>query len=208
MEKIEGELENSPLRESTIISFQEIISKNGQVEYLAKKYGYYYYYKGRNGVLSKYPITKSGFVIVNQDTDRKAIWVDLLIESSQPIRIYIPHLSYKIKINPFIADIRGKEMNQILEHTEAFDGPIIIAGDLNTIGFLFFGHSREPAILYAKRAGFVDAMKDIKYSSQRFVGRVDWILARGFKILTSTQGNYGGSDHRWIQSTLEIVNDP
>lgn len=210
MERHLEEFQETNLGKADIVCFQEIKEINGtpQAQYIAEQLGYPYYFQpGSNAIISKYPIIATGEVQLQPDSGRASPFADINI-NGKVVRVHGPHLSFKKGKNFFISKYRGKQMRSILNHVNQFDGPSIIAGDINTVGRLWFGgHKREKAIKYAFKAGFVDALEDVlkwpRHSTQ-WIGKIDWILSRDLKVGEGERGRYAGSDHRWIMSEFDF----
>lgn len=209
-DKIERELETQVLGESDIICWQEMKSKSKLAQKLSKKYGYFYHSVGSDVIFSKYPFVEVGKVFVqHEDRGRTAAWATIDIEGTH-VRVYSIHLAFKTSGLPFISKTRGRQMQKILDHANQFNGPTIQAGDLNTIGFILGGQSREHAIKKLKRDGYEDAFKKFPYmNTQRAghflrMGRIDWIWYRDAELKKSIPGRFAKSDHKWLFSEFEI----
>ncbi len=202
--QIIDEIKATKLKNSDLFVIQEIQTNQSinQAQVLAKMFGYFFVFKGRDAILSKFPIQKSGAIVINKSPKREAVWADVDVGGENYIRIYGLHLSYKVDISPFIQEIRGDEISVVIEHSKSFDGPVIVAGDLNTIGDMFWGEESEPAIVFLKDAGFNDAFEGEDFSTHLIFGRLDWIFSKGFDVEKSVVGNFSVSDHRWIQTNL------
>lgn len=208
--KLEREMRNTLLGKSDFICFQEIKQERETAKKLAEMFGYHYYHPGSDAILSKHPILNQGRFQLRHDSSRNAKWIDALV-GGKIVRVYSPHLSFKKNGGSFlIPRTRGTEMRSILDHAEDADGPVIIAGDLNTIGRWEFTQEGEPAIQYAYAAGFENALSDLGYYSSQLaggffpMGRIDWVLTRGLDVLSGVKGKYAGSDHRWMAAYLEL----
>jgi endonuclease/exonuclease/phosphatase family metal-dependent hydrolase len=204
LDRLAEEMRTTSLGESEILNLQEIMVKEGQAEKIANQFGYQYVSQGSNAILSKYPILASGSVLVNPDTGRRVVWADLSTHRGTTIRVYCPHLSYKVKMSPFIPEIRKTEMERLLAHAQDFQGPIIVAGDLNSVGYFLWGHENEPEIQLIKAKGYTDTLERVATRTNELVGRIDWIFTKGFKTAWAVKGDFAGSDHRWMQAWVDL----
>jgi endonuclease/exonuclease/phosphatase (EEP) superfamily protein YafD len=185
---------------SDVVTLQETLTEPGQeqAQRLGAEFGFEVHFAGHDAILSKLPIRDRGALITNPDTGRVTPWVEIEW-NREPLLIYSPHLSYKVSTSPLISKIRRGEMARIIEHSRGRRA--IIAGDLNTVESGWFG-TGELSVPLAKNAGFLDALSTDAGFTHMLLGRLDWILARGFRVRTSKRGEYGGSDHRWLQTRL------
>jgi endonuclease/exonuclease/phosphatase family metal-dependent hydrolase len=206
IEDTEKEFQQSNIGQSSIMLFQES-GESSSVDYadiFAQKYGYEIHRVGSNAILSKFPLSGQGGILVYAKENRIIPFTDLTFSNGTVMRVYCLHLTYKDGWNPFVSDLRGEEMKLILNHAKGFSGPIIIAGDFNTVGKFTSGHENEAAIKLIKEAGFKDALEAIGGSTNLLVGRIDWIFSRGLELIDSMRGDFGGSDHRWIQASFSV----
>lgn len=199
--KLKKEFERNGFRDAEVIALQE--AKDPVLTRLASELGYEMVRDDSDVILSRLPIVEWGAVVVNTDTGRDATWATVDVPHLGPVRIYSPHFSYKVERNPFIPKIRKQEMKNLIAHADLFDGPSVVAGDLNTLGKVFFGQRKEPLVKVARDAGFVDAMKKCNRHTQRAgkflpIGRIDWILSRDLERRSCMNGKFGPSDHRWL----------
>jgi endonuclease/exonuclease/phosphatase (EEP) superfamily protein YafD len=193
--EVQQEFSKALASTSEIITLQEVHSD--QAETLAQFAGMNFYYSGSNAILTKLEIRNSG-IVYSASTNRTNPWIEVEWRG-EPLLIYGPHLAYKVKTWPWISGIRLQEMQDHLAHANGRRA--IIAGDLNTVeGALW--NSPEPSVKTCFQNGFVDALTS-NNGFTHVLGRLDWILARGFHVLKSTRGNFSGSDHRWIRATLD-----
>lgn len=155
-----------------------------------------------NAILSRWPIRASGAVEVSTQPPRHLPWADVEHPGGCVVRIYSIHLSYKRGANPLIGDLRAAESRMLLRHAAVFDGPVILAGDLNSMGWLAGGHGSEPSVRLIREAGFADAGETSPGGTHQFLGKIDWILVRGQVPGVSVRGSYDGSDHRWLTAEL------
>ena len=125
-----------------------------------------------------------------------------------PVRLIATHLDNRV--NP--AD-RVRQLAPVLAHAQAWDGPVVIAGDMNTSPFLWLGHlvpvpagTQDARLERAVRAAGLDTpVTGSAATSQWLNMRLDAIYTRGL-----VPGRFGVeqtvriSDHLplWLDATL------
>jgi len=199
IDNIKREFANS-LGKKDVVFLQEALYGE-PLDNLAKQYGYYKS-GNRNAILSKYPILRAGEVTIDSIGARKASWGEIEYKNNTIIRIYSIHLSYKQNDWFYIPEIRGAEFKGLIDHAGSFDGPIIIAGDFNTVDVVGSKLDSRPVFQEAYRAGFKNAFNEQDCNTQMILGRVDWVFYKGMSAWFSGCGNFSGSDHRWMQETF------
>lgn len=165
-------------------------------------------YEYSNAILSRWPIVQSGLVAANPAWARDLPWADIQPPIGPAFRIYSVHLTFRRAGNPFLGAARAVETRRILIHARGFAGPVILAGDFNTVGWLLGGQASEPAIDLLGESGYADAFSAIGGRTQALLGRLDWIYTRGFAAADQVLGDYDGSDHRWLQASLTPSDAP
>ena len=161
-----------------------------------------------NAILSRWPIVQSGLVAANPAWARDLPWADIQPPTGPAFRIYSVHLTFRRAGNPFLRAARAVEIRRILIHARGFAGPVILAGDFNTIGWILGGQASEPAIDLLRESGYADAFGAIGGRTQALLGRLDWIYTRGFAAADQVLGDYDGSDHRWLQASFFVSDAP
>ena len=159
-------------------------------------------YEFSNAILSRWPIVQSGLVAANPAWARDLPWADIQPPAGPVFRIYSIHLTFNRGGNPFLGAARAVEIRRILIHARGFAGPVILAGDFNTIGWILGGQASEPAIELLQASGYVDALGAVGGRTQAVLGRIDWIYTRGFVAVDQILGDYDGSDHRWLKASI------
>lgn len=170
----------------------------------AAEQGWQGVYEYSNAILSRWPILRSGLVAANPAWPRDLPWADIQPPNGPVFRVYSAHLTFKRGGIPFLTQARAIEARRILIHASSFEGPVILAGDLNTVGWIFGGQESEPAIQLIEASGYTDALFTIGGRTQGLLGRLDWIFSRGFQSAEPVLGDYAGSDHRWILARLVV----
>lgn len=206
LERVRKELSRPPLSGCEVLALQEVLTKEegAQERRLAAQHAAEAVAAGRDVILSRLPVVSSGSLRINPATGRQAAWADLRASSRSVVRVYSVHLSYKVRRSPFIREIRKEEMARVLEHAAASSGPVVVAGDYNTVGWFVCCHASAPSLRLLRAAGYADALAGARGSTQRFVGPVDWIFVKGLSPARARRGDYAGSDHRWMLSVLEV----
>lgn len=200
-DRILSEIGDARLDEADFLVLQETIGRKpgNLAQRLAEELGYYNVQHSFNAILSKTPPVARGALLVNSQRERHLPWADYRLGEGM-VRIYCVHLTFRTRFSPLIPQTRAQEVRRLLEHAESFAGPIVIAGDFNSLGNLS-GNEEEAQILL-KRRGFIDALVDQPGATHDIFGRLDWIFVRGLPVESATRGNYAGSDHRWLRVRL------
>lgn len=195
--------------QTDILILQEAVSpKQGDLsQILAKSSHPYRTALGSNAIASRFPIRNSGTVHVRPAFLRVLPWADLDTPAGL-VRVYAVHLTYKLGSNPLAYDLRASEISLLLQHAQSVPHPVILAGDFNSLGSVLLGHSREPSLDLVRRAGFRDSLSTDPGATHLLLGRLDWIFSRGLHTASAQRGQYSGSDHRWIRTTLSFSPAP
>jgi endonuclease/exonuclease/phosphatase family metal-dependent hydrolase len=201
-QRILDEIKRAPLAGCDVLALQEVMPADNekQARMIAGTMQATYARGGRDVIVTKLPIIRFGEIRLS--SRRNATWADIRSRSGILFRVYDVHLSYKIGINPFIPQKRKEEMEKILQHAKDFSGPVIVAGDFNTLGWLLGGQSNDPVPTLLRRAGYTEAF--FKGRTNLLSGRIDWIFTNGMKMGQAGLGNYAGSDHKWITADVQF----
>jgi len=201
-QRVLDELKRAPLAGCDVLALQEVMpaDQEKQARMIAGTLKATYARGGRDVIVTKLPIVRYGEIRLR--SGRNATWADIRSRSGVTFRVYDVHLSYKIGINPFMPEKRKEEMEKILQHAEDFNGPVIVAGDFNTIGWLLGGQSSDPVPALLRRAGYTEA--SFKGRTNLLCGKIDWIFVKGMKTGQARLGSYAGSDHKWITADLQL----
>lgn len=196
------EIKRAPLAGCDVLALQEVMpaDQEKQARMIAGAMQATYARGGRDVIVTKLPVIRFGEIRLRPG--RNATWADIRSRSGVTFRVYDGHLSYKTGINPFIPEKRKEEMEKILQHAKDFSGPVIIAGDFNTIGWLLGGQSDDPVPALLRRAGYTEAF--FKGRTNLLCGKIDWIFTKGMKMGRAGLGSYAGSDHKWITANLRL----
>jgi len=165
-------------------------------------------YEYSNAILSRWPIVQSGLVAANPAWARDLPWADIQPPAGPAFRVYSIHLTFNRQGNPFLGAARAVEMRRILIHARGFAGPVVLAGDFNTIGWILGGQASEPAIELLQASGYVDAFAAAGGRTHAVLGQLDWIYTRGFAAANPVLGDYDGSDHRWLKASIAASDAP
>ena len=96
------------------------------------------------------------------------------------------------------ADERPGQLRAVAELFLALQPPAVLVGDLNTRR----GDEQLEALL--KEAGVIDALDDGGGDPADPRPRIDWLLVRGLRVLSSGRRDEGVSDHPLIWAELEL----
>jgi endonuclease/exonuclease/phosphatase family metal-dependent hydrolase len=202
LERVEREFAAPALKNADLLALQEVLTEPDKRQH--ERFEGDAHAAGRDVVLSRWTLLERGEVLVNPDTGRRAAWADARSPNGRELRIYSLHLSYKIGRNPFVPHVRAAEMRAVLDHAEDYPGPVIVAGDFNTVGWFVCCNRDAPLLRLLERRGYTDALAaaGVDCNTQHVVGTVDYIFVKGLEPRAATCGNYAGSDHKWIEARV------
>lgn len=154
-------------------------------------------------LVSAHPIVASGRVeLPHVRQTRALLWADLLVPDadgeSTPLRVYVPHFENRGSTGTGSRG-RAAQAQAVLEHLDAWrkthpTTPVLLMGDLNSIGHLFDPRTRELALeLFASR--FEPSLPDYQPTMPTWPWQVDWIFADGLDLVFSEVARIDGSDH-------------
>jgi endonuclease/exonuclease/phosphatase family metal-dependent hydrolase len=140
------------LRPADVLMFQEVVRPSDKVpsvaEQVAAKLGLYVHFASPDGIgtesgiaiLSRFPLTDVKLHKVAQvhlvfRTRRRVLLAATVQTPNGPVRVVCAHLD--TRINP---GDRLKELGPAIEDTKSFNGPALIAGDLNTNDMQWVSH--------------------------------------------------------------------
>jgi len=202
-ESVLAELDRLAAR-SDVLALQEVTPPDeaqAPIADWAAARGWAYTAKESNAIASRLPIVRSGVIAANPAWSRDLPWVEVESPSGARFRIYSVHLSFKYKGNPFIEVARGVEASRIARDARAFDGPVVLAGDFNSIGRLLWGHADEAGLSLLRKWGYRDATRGLS-GDTHYLGRLDWIYTLGLDAEEAELGRSVDSDHRWLWARL------
>ncbi len=219
---------NPQLARADVLLFQEIESHNGEgrsraeaiAQELAMDFAYAPGYElgegGSHGVamLSRFPLRDVEVIelpyygVVVNSARRVAVAATFDI-ADQPVRIYSVHLDNRI--NPAK---RRKQLAPVLRAADHFQGPVIIAGDLNTSPFCWVGSLlpipcglQDNAVdQSARKHGFALPMAGQGATAKWLAMRLDAIYVRGLQPgARAVERSVRLSDHLpvWVDLSLE-----
>ncbi len=175
-------------------------------ESVARKRGWHLFQNASNAILSRWPIIRSGVAVIGVSRTRELPWADV-DGPLGPLRLYSIHLTFRDGGLPFEEELRFQELTWILYHlgkTEppaSSETPVILAGDFNTVGSIWWGHQQEKALRLLHQRGFVSSPGD--GATHLLFGRLDWIYAAGLRPIEGGVGAFDGADHRWLWASFE-----
>lgn len=150
-------------------------------------------------LVSAHPIVAYGRVELPRVRQvRSFLWADVLIDDSVVLRVYVPHFENRTSIGTGVEG-REEQARALLDHLESWrrqhpDQPVLVMGDLNTVGNLLDPGSREPAIRLLSRH-LQPSLPEHQPTMPKWPWQVDWIFAGGLELLSSNVLQVEGSDH-------------
>ncbi|OIO12385.1 MAG: hypothetical protein AUJ52_00335 [Elusimicrobia bacterium CG1_02_63_36] len=204
LERVLEEFRSPELSKASLFALQEVLTEPGfrqQERFPGEAHAV-----GRDVIVSRWEIADRGEVLVNPATGRRAAWADVRSPEGREARLYSLHLSYKIGRDPFVPHIRAAEMRAVLDHADAYPGPVIVAGDFNTVRWFVCCGRGAPLLRLMENRGYRDALAaaGVACNSQHIAGTVDWIFVKGLKPESAACGRYAGSDHKWIEARVSF----
>lgn len=204
LERVLEEFDSPELSRASLFALQEVLTEpeHRQHERLPGTV----HPVGRDVIASRWTAVDRGEVLVNPKTGRRAAWLDARSPEGRELRLYSLHLSYKIGRDPFVPHVRAAEMRAVLDHAERYPGPVIVAGDFNTVRWFVCCGRGAPLLRLLESRGYRDALADsgVSCNSQHLAGTVDWIFVKGLKPESAVCGRYAGSDHKWIEARVSF----
>jgi endonuclease/exonuclease/phosphatase family metal-dependent hydrolase len=183
-----------------VIALQELPgdSRSGFAARLGLPASWHAFGFASNAIAGRYPIRRSGVTEVSVNPPRHLPWVEM--ETPQgPLVVYSIHLTYRLTWHPFLEHQRAYEARLLLRDALAFDAPVVLAGDFNSLGWVVGGHE-ELSVRTLRTAGFQPLVSP--GDTHRLLGKLDWIFVRGLRGRAGDTGAYQGSDHRWIHAQV------
>ena len=142
-----------------------------------------------NGLLSGWPVR--GWVRLPLPYDAGPAQRNLVYAQigpvDDPVRVLVTHVDRR-------AD-RDRQLGAVLDYFRSLAPPALLIGDLNAT----FEHPMMAEILTDPQVIASNGW----YPASPAAGRVDWILARGFRAVGAEQCDVGASDHARIAIELE-----
>lgn|GEM_PF-6617127 len=175
-------------------------------ESIARERGWHVFQNASNAILSRWPIRRSGVAVIGVSRTRELPWADIDAPLG-PLRVYSIHLTFRNGGLPFEEELRFQELAWILYHLEKTEPPaspetpVLLAGDFNTVGSIWWGHQREKALRLLARRGFVSGPGN--GATHLLFGRLDWIWASRLRPLDGGVGEFDGADHRWLWASFK-----
>ena len=142
-----------------------------------------------NGVLSHLPIhgwVRLPLPYAAGPAHRNLVYAHLG-SADDPIRVLVTHIDRR--------EDRDRQLRAALNFFQTLPPPVLLLADLNAT----FEHPMIAALLNDPEVVASNGW----YPWRPAPGRVDWIMARGFRALGAEQCDVGGSDHARIALSLE-----
>lgn len=154
-------------------------------------------------LVSAHPIVASGRVELPRVRQvRSFLWADVLLPDGRDghvlLRVYVPHFENRTSGSTAVEG-REHQARALLDHLEAWRAqhpglPVLVMGDLNTVGNLIDPGTREPALELLSRH-LEPSLAAHQATMPRWPWQVDWIFAGGLELLSSDVLRVEGSDH-------------
>ncbi len=150
-----------------------------------------------SAIFSRFPIMDSGVIqLQNLSEARSAVWADLDIDG-RLVRVYNAHL----ESSPKGDGVKGRliQTKQIIEHLLQWrahypDAPVILLGDLNTLGHIIDPFIRESSIKLVEKY-LKPSLPHWTITHRYLIHQIDWIFADRIELLSSNVVHIKLSDH-------------
>lgn len=150
-------------------------------------------------LVSAHPVLAYGRVELPRVRQVRAfLWADVLLPSGVVVRVYVAHFENRSTTGTGVSG-RERQARALLSHLEDWraqhpQAPVLVMGDLNTVGNLLGPGTREPAV--ALLASHLEpSLPEHEPTMPRWPWQVDWIFAGGLELLDSYVLRVRGSDH-------------
>lgn len=154
-------------------------------------------------LISAHPIVDFGRVELPRVRQTRAfLWADVLMPNANgdpsPLRVYVPHFENRSTLGTGVMG-RLEQARAVVEHLEAWRAqhpgtPVLLLGDLNSVGQLINPSSREPAINLLSRH-LEPSLQAHHATMTSWPWQVDWIFSGGLELVFSEVARVEGSDH-------------
>lgn len=209
------------LRHADILALQEVsrTRRTSQARTLATELRMNYVYAGAHrcqldrergqAILTPHPILRAWRVnLPRVRHPRIALAADIRI-GSKVVRVVNVHLENRTRINPFIIRRRAHQLSYLLDWIESQGHRrTILAGDLNTLGFIVDRGRSEILPEMLEAAGYADAHPGETRSTHRPLwSRLDYIFTRHARAVRSAIEVDTGrlSDHLAVWADVELL---
>ena len=194
----EGALDQlAHLLEMQIVFAPEFTLNDGSIEGLA--------------VLSRYPILESRAIALPynelfwKSRQRVALAVSVLTPVGK-MRIYNLHLDTRVNLKA-----RLRQLQPVVEEARAYDGPVLLGGDLNTNPCRWVAHTLplvvapdqgSEVLRYMKGLGYSSALPRKTPTSHWFRMQLDWLFVRNLTANAGAVQSIFFSDHYALHASL------
>ena len=208
------------LKRADVLALQEVsrTRRTSQARTLAAELKMNYVYAGAHrcqlarergqAILSPHPILRAWRIVLPRVRHpRIALAADIQI-GPDVVRVVNVHLENRTRINPFIIKRRAAQMSFLLDWLEtAGHARTILAGDLNTLGFIVDRGRSEILTEMLEAAGYSDAHPGETRSTHRPLwSRLDYIFTRHARTVRGAIENTGRlSDHFAVWADVELL---
>lgn len=217
---------NEPLYAADVILLQEVVRTGDHVDSsacaVARARGWHCAYAPGHGldggslgvaIVSRRPLTdleaiELPFFHVRLNAGRRVALAATIDLDGTPVRLYSVHLDNRLNPGQRIA-----QLAPVLDAAARWDGPALIAGDMNTSPFLWLGHVVPvPAGIqdgrlegYVRGRGFTTPVVSSGATSKWLSMRLDAMYTRGLRVVQhDVEHSVRASDHLplWADVTL------
>ena len=162
-------------------------------------------------VLSRYPILESRVIALQHNElfwrsrQRVALAVSVQTPTGE-MRIYNLHLDTRVNLKA-----RLKQLQPVAEEARAYDGPVLLGGDLNTNPYRWVGHTLPLIIApdqgsgvlrYMNALGYTSALPRKTPTSHWFRMQLDWLFVRNLSASAVAVQPIFFSDHYAVHASL------
>lgn len=150
-------------------------------------------------LVSAYPIIAYGRVELPRARQvRSFLWADVRLPEGQVLRVYVPHFENRTSVSTGVEG-RAEQALVLLDHLEGWRArhpgrPVLVMGDLNTVGNVIDPGTRELAIELLSRH-LEPSLPRPTPTMPTWPWQVDWIFAGGLELQGSDVLRVEGSDH-------------
>ncbi len=165
-------------------------------------------------VLSRYPILESRVIALQHNElfwksrQRVALAVSVQTPAGE-MRVYNLHLDTRVNLKA-----RLKQLQPVAEEASAYDGPVLLGGDLNTNPYRWVAHTLPLVIApdqgsgvlrYMNALGYASALPRKTPTSHWFRMQLDWLFVRNLTARSVAVRSVFFSDHYAVHASLHSL---
>lgn len=158
-------------------------------------------------LISRFPIVASGrLALPTVNEVRSALWADVDVGGAI-VRVYVAHLEARPKRSA--EEGRRRQAQVVLDHLLEWrrahpGGPLLLMGDLNTVGNPLDSCSREATVTLLA-AHLEPSVKACARTHRVLASQLDWIFSCGLKLERSGVVHLDGSDHYPVVADYSLI---